>query len=385
MRPSIRFGKIFGIEVGANWSVLVIASLLAFELTRGSGGGAAVWFVVIPMVAVFLVSLLAHELAHSVIAQRNGMQVRGITLWLLGGVAQLDGAMPSAGAQFRIAAAGPAMSYALAGIFAGLSVGAGSLGVGSLVVSAIQWLAFVNVVLGTFNLIPAAPLDGGRILASAVWAATHDRSRADIVATRVGQGFGALAIGAGVLGPSIGIPFVSLWTALMGFFIFRTATAELQSARLSAVVGDHRIGDLMTPNPETVRGWNTIAALGDEFASTPPRHHILPVLGWDGAIAGVVTLEMLGRTDPAMRQSLRVQDIAVPMTAVGVASPSDAALEVAYRMGTGPVPVILVFDAEVLVGMVTPAELRSQGRATDADVTGSPAAGAAGGSVAATA
>ena len=385
MRPSIRFGKIFGIEVGANWSVLVIASLLAFELTRGSGGGAAVWFVVIPMVAVFLASLLAHELAHSVIAQRNGMQVRGITLWLLGGVAQLGGAMPSAGAQFRIAAAGPAMSYVLAGMFAGLSVVAGSLGVGSLVVSAIEWLAFVNVVLGTFNLIPAAPLDGGRILASAVWAATHDRSRADIVATRVGQGFGALAIGAGILGPSIGIPFVSLWTALMGFFVYRTATAELQSARLSAVVGDDLIGDLMIPNPETVRGWNTIAALGDEFASTPPRHHILPVLGWDGAIAGVVTLEMLGRTDPAMRQSLRVQDIAVPMTAVGVASSSDAALEVAYRMGTGPLPVILVFDAGTLVGMVTPAELRGRGRAPEADSTGSPASGPAGGSVPATA
>ena len=385
MRPSIRFGKILGIEVGANWSVLVIASLLAFELTRGSGGGAAVWFVVIPMVAVFLGSLLAHELAHSVIAQRNGMQVRGITLWLLGGVAQLGGAMPSAGAQFRIAAAGPAMSYALAGMFAGLSVVAGSLGVGSLVVSAIQWLAFVNVVLGTFNLIPAAPLDGGRILASAVWAATHDRSRADIVATRVGQGFGVLAIGAGIVGPSIGIPFVSFWTALMGFFVFRTATAELKSARLVAAVGDHGIGDLMMAHPETVRGWNTIAALGDEFASIPPHHHILPVLGWDGAIAGVVTLEMLGRTDPAMRQSLRVQDIAVPMTAVGVASPSDAALEVAYRMGTGPVPVILVFDAGALVGMVTPAELRGNGRAHEADAAGSPTNGPAGGSVPATA
>ena len=387
MRPSIRFGKIFGIEVGANWSVLVIASLLSFELTRGSGGGAAVWFVVIPMVTVFLVSLLAHELAHSVIAQRNGMEVRGITLWLLGGVAQLGGAMPSAGAQFRIAAAGPAMSYALAGMFAGVSVAASSLGVGSLVVSAIQWLALVNLVLGTFNLIPAAPLDGGRILASAVWAVTHDRTRADIVATRVGQGFGALAIGAGLVGPMIGIPFVSFWTTLMGFFVFRTATAELQNARLSAAVGDHRVGQVMVPNPETVRGWNTIAALGDEFASTPPRHHVLPVMGWDGAVVGVVTLEMLGRTDPTRRQSLRVQDIAVPMAAVGVASPGESALDVAYRMGTGPVPVVLVFDAGALVGMVTPAELRSRGRSNDlgAEASGSSAPGSTGGSVPATA
>ena len=96
-------------------------------------------------------------------------------------------------------------------------------------------------------------------------------------------------------------------------------------------------------------------------------------------------MEMLSRTDPAMRQSLRVQDVAEPMTAVGVASPSDAALEVAYRMGTGPVPVILVFDAGALVGMVTSAELRDHGRAADAGAAGSPGTGPAGGSVAATA
>ena len=362
MRPTVRFGKIFGIEVGANWSVLVIASLLSFELTRGAGG-ALVWLVVVPMVAVFLASLLAHELAHSVIARRNGMEVRGITLWLLGGVAQLGGAMPSAGAEFRIAAAGPAMSYALAGFFAALSFGATAVGVGTLVVSALQWLAFVNVVLGTFNLIPAAPLDGGRILASIVWAIRGDRSRAEIVATRVGQGFGVLAIAAGVVGPSIGIPFVSLWTALMGFFVFRVATAELQTARLTGMFADRRVRDVMTTHPETVRGWNTIASVGDEFATAPPRHHVLPVVAWEGGISGVITLEILGRTDPSTRRSVRVQDVAVPITSVGVAAPDDSMLDVAYRMGTGSVPVILVFDDGVLVGMVTPTELRNADRA----------------------
>lgn len=361
MRPTIRFGKVFGIEIGANWSVLVIAALLSFELTRGAGG-AAVWFVVVPMVAVFLGSLLAHELAHSVIARRNGMEVRGITLWLLGGVAQLGGAMPSAGAEFRIAAAGPAMSYLLAATFALVSLGASAVGVGSLIVSALQWLAFVNVVLGTFNLIPAAPLDGGRILASILWAVRGDRSRAEIAATRVGQGFGVLAISAGVFGPVIGIPFVSLWTALMGLFVFRIATAELRNARLMATFGDLRVRDVMTAHPETVRGWNTIASLSDEFASAPPRHHVLPVVAWEGGISGVVTLEQLGRTDPATRHSLRVQDVAVPLSTVGVAAPDESVLAVAHRLGSGPIPAVLVFDAGVLVGMITPTELRNAGR-----------------------
>src|SRR6476646_8709555 len=116
MRSTIRLGRIFGINVGVHWSVLVIAGLLGIALTDGVAD-AGLWAVVVPTVIVFLACLLAHELAHSVVAERNGLRVRGITLWLLGGVAQLAAPMPSAGAEFRIAAAGPAMSYALAGMF----------------------------------------------------------------------------------------------------------------------------------------------------------------------------------------------------------------------------------------------------------------------------
>src|ERR1700710_945628 len=169
MKPTVSLGRIFGIKVGVHWSVLVIAALLAYGLTGGVGD-VQLWIVALLAVVVFLGSLLAHELAHSIIARRNGMQVTGITLWLLGGVAQLGGPMPSAGAELRIAAAGPATSLGLGAVFFLLAVaGAASGVVSSLVVSAIGWLAFVNVVLAVFNLIPAAPLDGGRILAGALW------------------------------------------------------------------------------------------------------------------------------------------------------------------------------------------------------------------------
>ena len=112
MKPSVRLGRIFGVEVGVHWSVLVIAGLLAFGLTGGVSD-LVLWIVAIVAVVFFLASLLAHELAHSVVARRNGMEVKGITLWLLGGVAQLGGPMPSAGAELRVAAAGPATSVAL--------------------------------------------------------------------------------------------------------------------------------------------------------------------------------------------------------------------------------------------------------------------------------
>jgi len=288
------------------------------------------------------------------------MRVRGITLWMLGGVAQLEGRMPTAGSEFRIAAAGPAVSYLLAAGFFGLWNVAGALGAPDLVGQAFEWLAFVNIVLGTFNLIPAAPLDGGRILASAVWGATGDRTRAEVVATRVGQGFGAALIVLGVLGPFVGVPYVSLWTALMGLFVVRTATVELAHARFEGLFGERTVGEVMTPEPETVRGWMTVQSYADELVDTPARHRALPVLGWDGNILGVVTLDRLARVPVDQRRTIRVQDVALPMSMVGTATPDEPLLATAGRFALGELGLLLVFEAGRLAGIVTQTDLHRE-------------------------
>lgn len=362
MRATLGLGRWLGIPVRVHWSVLVIAGLLAYGLTGGVTD-ALLWVVVVPTVAIFLASLLAHELAHSVVARRNGVEVRGITLWLLGGVAQLGGTIPSAGAQLRIAAAGPATSFVLAAGFLGLSAAAPVLGLHDLVVQALEWLAFVNVVLGTFNLIPAAPLDGGRILAGALWAIGGDRTRAEVAATRAGQGFGILLIAGGVLGPLLDLPFFSIWTVIMGLFLFRVAGLEQRHARLAGRFADLRVRDVMTPGPETVRGWSTVAAYAHEWVAAPPGHRVYPVVGWDGAIVGVVTLERLARVPTAERGSLRVQDVAFPVGTVVVTTPDEPLLAVAARLDAGAVPVALVLDGPVLVGIVTPSDLARVARA----------------------
>lgn len=361
MRATVGLGRIFGVKVGVHWSVLVIAGLISWGLTGGLSDP-VLWVVVIPTVVVFFASLLAHELAHSVVARRNGMEVSGITLWLLGGVAQLKGRMPSAGAEFRIAAAGPAMSFTLGVGFFGLFAVGSALGAPNLVVQALGWLGFVNGVLGTFNLIPAAPLDGGRILAGAVWAITGDRTKSEVVACRAGQGFGGLLLVGGVIGPMFSVPFVSIWTALMGLFVFRAASAELAQARLLGVFGEARVRDVMSSEPETVRGWMTVQAFADETADLPPRHHVLPVMGWEGSIVGVVTMQRLARVAPEDRSRVRVQDVAFPMSMVAAAGADESMLAAAERFGHGPVPVVLVFSGAVLVGILTPADLR---RASD--------------------
>ncbi|MGZ6896090.1 MAG: site-2 protease family protein [Acidimicrobiia bacterium] len=356
MRATLRLGRVSGIDIGAHWSVLVIGGLLAFGLTGGVVD-AALWAVVVPTVVVFLACLLAHELGHSLVAQRNGVRVKRITLWMLGGVAQLDGRLPSAGATFRIAAAGPAVSYLLAAVIGAIALGLGAVGAPSLVVQAAEWLALVNVVLGTFNLIPASPLDGGRILTGVIWWKTGDRTRAEVGATRAGQAFGGLLIALGVVGTALGISYFSLWYAFMGLFVYRTATAEQRQARLAGAFGDARVGDVMTRDPETVRGWMTVQACADEFVATPPRHHRLPVVGWDGAIVGVVSLDRLARVPAPQRNQLRVQDVAVPMAEIGAAAPGEPLVAAVGRMGQGPMRSLLVFDGRTLVGIVTPGDL----------------------------
>lgn len=357
MKPSVKLGRIFGIDVGVHWSVLVIAGLLAYGLTGGVNDF-TLWVVAILAVVLFLASLLAHELAHSIVARRNGMQVQGITLWLLGGVAQLGGPMPSAGAELRVAAAGPATSVALGVAFFLLVVaGAASGLVSSLVVSAIGWLAFVNVVLAVFNLIPAAPLDGGRILAGTLWAIHGDRHRAEITATQAGRVVGFGFIGLGIAATFVDIPFVSIWTALLGWFIVNAATAEQRHAKLSRSFGELRVRDVMTANPETTRGWMTVEAFADAARADPPRHDVYPVEQWEGGISGIVTLGALQAVPPDQRQSTRVTDVAVSLEHVTIATPDEKLVDLVSRPTAARLPYVLVFSGGLLAGVVTTGDL----------------------------
>src|SRR5512139_1938422 len=183
MRQTVRLGRFAGIPVGVHWSVFVIMLLLVQGLAvailpAGAAGQAAVvyWGVAVVVAVLFLAALLAHELAHALVARHYGVRVRAITLWLLGGVAELDGEAPHARGDLLIALAGPLVSLASAGLFAAAAAFASAWGAGSLAVTALAWLAVVNAILGLFNLLPGAPLDGGRVLAATLWWVRGDRA-----------------------------------------------------------------------------------------------------------------------------------------------------------------------------------------------------------------
>jgi Zn-dependent protease len=175
VRETFSLGRIAGIRIGVNISVLVIVLIIAGGLALGRfplvlPGRSTLSYVLAGVVAAvaFLASLLAHELAHALVARRNGIEVEGITLWLLGGVARLKGGARGPGAEFRVAGVGPLTSLVLGVVFGGCAMLATAAGAGGLPVAVLAYLAGINVLLAVFNLVPAAPLDGGRLLRAAV-------------------------------------------------------------------------------------------------------------------------------------------------------------------------------------------------------------------------
>lgn len=236
MRPTIRLGKISGIDIGLHWSILAIGFIIVSALTGtvlpglvpGLTGG-AYFMAALATAVLFLGSIVAHELGHSIVAQRNGITVRGITLFALGGVASLEQEPDNPGAAARIALAGPAVSVAIGVAALAASTVVGSLGFGALTTAAVFWLGIINLVLAAFNMIPALPLDGGRVLQALLWKRTGERHRATISAANLGRWFGWAIVALGVW--QFTQTGAGLWTALIGWFVIMSAKAEGFRAR----------------------------------------------------------------------------------------------------------------------------------------------------------
>jgi Zn-dependent protease len=349
MRQTIRLGHVRGIAVGLHWSVLVIALLLTQSLAaailpeRAPGHGAAVYWPSAVLVSlIFLLTLLVHELSHALVARRHGVGVRRITLWLLGGVAELDGEPPNARADLLIALAGPAASLACAGVFGAGAVTVDALGGPRLVVTGLAWLGLVNALLAVFNLLPGAPLDGGRVLRAAWWWWRGDPVAAARVAGRAGFVLGLVLAGLGFA--QLWLDDLSgLWLVLLGWFLAAAARAEDTAAALRHTLGALTVGDAMS-SPAAC-GYTTETV--DSFLHATARHHpytTYPVLGLDGRLAGLVTLGGLGRVPPERRSVVKLQEAQVSLDRLVVLDPSTRLADVAgevlvARPGLAPVAV----------------------------------------------
>lgn len=237
MRPTVRLGQVSGINIGLHWSIALIAFILTSSLAgtilpqfaQNYGGGLYLVAALITS-ALFLASIVAHELGHSLVALRNDIKVTGITLFALGGVASLDGEAANPGVAARVALAGPGVSIGIGAASLAAAVGLNALGLSHLVVVCLVWLGVINVSLALFNLLPALPLDGGRVLQAFLWHRRGNQYDATISAATVGRWIGAGLILVGFWELTQGGN--GLWTALIGWFVIVTAKGEARRAQI---------------------------------------------------------------------------------------------------------------------------------------------------------
>jgi len=354
MNSSIKMGRLAGVSVELNWTVLAIAALVTISVAGGILPSAApgyettAYFLGGLVAAIgLLVSILVHELGHALVARRNGVDVKRISLWAFGGVAQLEGEAASPKAEFKIAGVGPAVSLLLG---LGLLLPAASLpGIGGAVVA---WLATINIILGVFNLIPGAPLDGGRLLRAWLWYRHGDKARATATATRAGR-----IVGSGLIGLGL-VQFVAggaggLWTAFIGWFLRGAATAEGRYSSLQNDLAGIPVRDIMTPAGPVLGDWMSVAAFIDRHVNED-RRPVYFLVGPDGESRRVVSLEALAAVPLVDRYTTSVRTVARPLTELPAAQADDPASELALKMVAR---LTVVWDGSEPIGTVTFAQL----------------------------
>jgi len=353
MKNSYTLGRIAGIEIGINWSVLALLALLMWTLATsifpetnpGLGDNAYFAMAVIASLG-FFASILLHELGHALQARRDGVPIDGITLWLFGGVARFKGMFPSAGAEFRIAVAGPLVSLVLSGAFIGGAV----LGLPAPVDGVCAWLGFINLALLIFNLIPALPLDGGRILRAALWHWRGDLRSATNIAAGAGR---VLAIAMIALGLVMTIGFdggiSGIWLAVIGWFVLQAAGAEARY--VAAPPRSLRVGQMMVADPVTLSPAQTLGEVSDEVLWRS-RQIAYPVVR-EGATVGLLPAAAFEVVPRARWTETRVAELMEPLESVPSLTPDDELPAAVAALQSGGVQWALVLDGGRIVGLLT--------------------------------
>jgi len=255
MQANIKLGRISGIEIGLHYSWFIIAALIVFSLgehfrqANPNWGKGEIWIAALFTAVLFFVSLLLHELAHSLVAQARGLKVRAITLFALGGVSQTEGDATDAKTEFWVAIVGPITSLIIGLGCLGIALGLGwqrSTEPHTAVAGVLVWLGYINIALAVFNMIPGFPLDGGRVLRSIVWAITKNGDRSTRIAAGVGQAVAFLFILDGISKWFSGDSFGGLWIAFIGWFLMDAAKASYAEVGITAALRGMRVSEVMS-------------------------------------------------------------------------------------------------------------------------------------------
>ena len=354
-RHTIPIGRIFGIPIDLDYSWFLIAVLLTWLLAVNyfpaelkGGTSAEYWLMGAVTAVLFFVSIVVHELAHSLVAIRFKIPVHRITLFVFGGVSQIAGEPPSAGAEFLIAVVGPLTSFALAALFYSLE----PLFVNIAPALAVaKYLALINGILGLFNLVPGFPLDGGRVFRAIVWGVNKNFRRATLIAASSGRFFGFLFIFAGVWQALRGNVVNGLWTAFIGWFLESAAGAQVQQLMVQGLLVGHKVSEVMGDACIRVPGDISLQKLVDQEVLAHGRRCFLVDGGERGV--GLLTLHDLKEIPRPSWTTTSAAQAMVPIEKLSSIDPSAELWTAMEKMGRDGINQMPVMRGNNLVGMLS--------------------------------
>jgi Zn-dependent protease len=361
VKGSFRIGRILGIPIHLHVSWFLIALLITWSLAvayfpQANPGWTATAYWVVGIVAslLFFASVLLHELGHSVLALRENVPVKSITLFIFGGVAQIGREPPTAGAEFRIAIAGPLTSLGLAVLFGGLGA---LLGGFEVVAAPLAYLGSINLLLAAFNMIPGFPLDGGRVLRAALWRFGGSFQKATRWAARTGQAVAALFVLLGILQFLFGGFTNGLWLAFIGWYLNSAAQSSYQQVKLQEIltgVKARNAGlEACVPVPSGLR----LDLLVDDYVLRDGGRCFF--VTESERPQGLITLESVKGIARNRREGLTAGEIMTPVSALPSADADDDLWSIAQRMGQDGVSEVPVADNGHLLGLITRESLMS--------------------------
>jgi Zn-dependent protease/CBS domain-containing protein len=360
MGSHIKLGRVFGIEIGIHYSWFIIAWLITFSLAahfrsvNRDWTSALVWSAAVLTAILFFLSLLAHELSHSLVARAHKLPVRRITLFALGGVSLIEKEAADAKAEFLIAIVGPITSVVIGAAMYWIAKGLGGspdAGPQTPGVAILYWLGIVNLGLGVFNMLPGFPLDGGRVLRALAWWTTGSMERATRVAARTGQVMAVIFIAIGIYRFFGGAGLGGLWIAFIGWFLLQAAGANYQEVELKSALAGVRAGDLMSRDCAEIPGPTSVQDFVDEFLLRTGRRCFFVTV--QGRIAGLITAHDVRPLDRSLWPVTPVQQIMKPLDKVHAIAPETAAMEALELMAREDLNQLPVISDHHVEGMLS--------------------------------
>ncbi|MFA6548562.1 MAG: site-2 protease family protein [Candidatus Margulisiibacteriota bacterium] len=355
MRGSFKLTQIFNLSISINYSWFIVLGLVVFSLAQGyfpttnpELGLAAHWLMAFIAALLLFASLLAHEISHALVARMNQIPIHGITLFVFGGVAQLEKEPGSPMAEFKMAAAGPIMSFTLALIFFTFNR---LFDFPSAVASIIGYLVLLNLIVGIFNLIPGFPLDGGRLLRAILWQILKDFRKATAIASNLGKGFAFFLMALGFMNLINGAFLTGIWLIFIGLFLREAADTSYRQAAMEKFLAGVKIERLMSRAIISVPADKTLAGLVEDYF-LKYRHTAFPVIE-DDNVLGLLTFHAIKGIPREEWATTTAKEIMLPLERKIIAGAEMDAMQALAKLSNNNVGRLLVFENSKLVGILS--------------------------------